>query len=399
MIYGRTRARDRSRGHGALQTGSIWAADFSAQSAGAGSVASFGLTFARASSGHSVQSGDTSVVLVSGNDSPRYGRRASADPMGLVVEPERTTLIVNSRQVTGSGWTPGLTAATADYAAGLDGTTVADRVQANSGGYGPYAVITLATATKYIASAWLRGTTAGGIFQLRFSATGGTTVIAAASGTDSVPVYRRVEVRLDTGNSTGGQLHTSDGADRAVDGGIAAGARDAVIDLIQVELGRYATEAMVTTGTGATRAGERLYHPTGSALLVSGRLSLAFTVQPKGSSLDYAGSNPRLWTVDANNYCEIDATTRLARVVVGGAAYVAPVPLTWAANDVVDVFVRAGNGVPYAAYRVNGGASTLLSTDSPSSQGSLSIPGALDLLCNGTAQQFGAWTRKIEAYS
>ena len=188
----------------------------------------------------------------------------------------------------------------------------------------------------------------------------------------------------------------TDGHDWSAQGGVAAGARDEVVDCVQTELGLYATEYIHTTAGSAARSGERLYHPSGAALLAGGQLRLEVALQPKGARADYPAV-VYLWFVDASNYARIDPTTGVLTVAIGGATNTTSA-LTWAAADLLELWVAAGGGAATVVkFRVNGGAVTTC-TITGSALGALAVPGALDLLCSGTGNQFTAWVRALRAY-
>jgi hypothetical protein len=73
--------------------------------------------------------------------------------------------------------------------------------------------------------------------------------------------------------------------------------------------------------------------------------------------------------------------------------------MSWSTGDLVELWVAAGGGTACdVKYRVNGGAVTTLSTGSPTAFGAITVAGALDLLCNGTSNQFTAWVRRIRTF-
>jgi hypothetical protein len=382
---GRTRARDRSRGKGGGSSPYLAAIDFTTLAAGAVSSLPGGLSFSRASSA-TVQTGTSTVVTSGiGVDVARAGRAADADAIGFVIEPTRTNSAPHRDQAT--GWTTaGATAPQAGTNVGPDGTNIAKRWVIGSGAFGYYTVALPSTGVTYTASAWSKSVAAG------------LQQIAAYVNADASPPANRVGknsaantsfARLVTAASPShaggaGGMVLSDGRDLSAVGGTTAGARDHIVDMPQIEAGKWAGEYIPTAGASATRAGERLYLATGSAVVSAGRLSLHFRAQLKHTPAN-ADSAMRLWTdhADATTYVEI-ATSGVMTVSVGGNTNTTAA-LAWAANDIVDIFVAAGGGIATVVrYRVNGGA-----TSSPavagSALGTIAPSGAINLLCDASA--------------
>lgn len=186
---------------------------------------------------------------------------------------------------------------------------------------------------------------------------------------------------------------------RCVFAGTPAAAFDVATDLYQFEAGNYPTEAISTTGATATRAGEVLSVTSGSGLLDGGRLSLEFSLQPKGSRSSYPTWGESLWTVDSGNWAAIDPSSGTLWIYIGGVYNTAAFspPLTWAEFDTLEIYVAAGGGSPtQVEYRINHGSpSTATITGSP--LGSLSIPGALQLLSYYGGYQFTSYVQHIVA--
>jgi hypothetical protein len=72
--------------------------------------------------------------------------------------------------------------------------------------------------------------------------------------------------------------------------------------------------------------------------------------------------------------------------------------MSWAAGDVLQIFVRAGGGqTTYASYTDNGGAKVVLGTGT--ALGSLAPGAGVDLLCQSTSNQFTSWVQMITAWA
>lgn len=178
-----------------------------------------------------------------------------------------------------------------------------------------------------------------------------------------------------------------------------AGQVDQLVDMAQLEEGFWPSEYIAATpGTPGTRAGERLLSNMPSRLYSVGQLSLEFDLVPKGASTEYLAPM-RLFTVDANNYAEIDNGNGRLTITLGGMSNTFTQPLVWSRGQRVQIYV--GTSPVAAAYAVNGGVVRFAELTLPgAARGTLGAAGAtMDLLCSGTTNQFSAWVRSISAYT
>jgi hypothetical protein len=405
-MFGRSRSRARSRGQsrGGSQSTPVdpilASFDFTALTAGEASSLPGGLLFARSGGGYSVQTGTGTVVTgLTTGDRARIGRRSDSDPLALVIEPARTNLMLRSREVDNASWNngSGTTTTTADAGTSPDGTTSADRSEVLSGAFSKFQAPSTTNGVTYTATAWMkRGGASDGTYQLRITL--GSASVQYATGGDTTSAWQRVTL---TGASDGGGTNRfiiADGADRTANGGVAAGARDVLTDLHQLEAGAYCTEPITTTTAAVTRNGERLYYPDGGDLIDSGRIGMLVTIAPKGSSTQYAASM-RLWTIDADNYAEISNSTGAVSITIDGDTFTTGSTLSWARHDVIDLWIEAGGGATNTVVkaRINGGSTTTIGT-SGSPQDAIAVSGAIDLLCDGTSNQFGGRARSLTFY-
>jgi hypothetical protein len=203
-------------------------------------------------------------------------------------------------------------------------------------------------------------------------------------------VWQRVAIR----SASARYFVPNDGRNWSGQGGQAAMARDLLRDWVQVEVGAYETEAIPTSGSAATRAGERLRDDSGSRWVSGGRLSLEAKLIPKGARSQYAAA-VRLWT-SGTDYAEIAPATGVLTVSIGGSTNTTSA-ITWSQFDTLEIFVAAGgDSATVVKYRVNGGAVTTC-TITGSALGTLTVT-TLDLLCSGTSSQLAAWVQTLAAW-
>lgn len=370
--------------------------DFTQQSPGA-LVLPTGLSFARASSGHSVQTG-TNALLVGGaiasNDVARIGRLLDAHSYGILIEPARTNLLLNNRDQSAAGWAAGYqNTQTYNAAAGPDGSVVATRNATLSGGYSRYQVLSLTVGQTYAASAWIRAESGTSEYRVGLLKDSGSWTYAGGPGqTVDTSWARKSLVRvIPTGGATN-VFFSFDGVARVTPSSVAAQAADLYSDMGQVELGKYPTSAIITTGSTATRAAERLTVDSTRATqaTVNGRLGfyVRFRAIAALTSMDAAAEGQILFGVGTTCSVWISPTSRC--VIINDASgtkwsQTANSVITWARGDLVEMAAEMGNGPSFFRWRINAGtvnhASFTVRNDSldpivPSS--------GLDVMCAGT---------------
>lgn len=238
--------------------GPVWTADFTSLAAGPVSLAAYGLTFVRASSGYSVQSGTSAVVSTLGApslgsaDVPRAGRLLDAYAIGLVLEEARTNAIVDSRDPTTAAWLVGSSVVqTRPSTAAPDGSaTTSTRSAVTSTGYSRYTQPILASGT-YTGSLWRIQGSAGVNNDQSDVGLSGAGVTVAAGGTAPAAWARRVITAAGHVGLAQVTLVPAIGLDYTAYGGIAAGARDVVCDLHQIEQGILQSRIHDTTGANS----------------------------------------------------------------------------------------------------------------------------------------------------
>ena len=376
--------------------GPLLSADFTTLAPGTPTLPA-GWAIARESSGDTVQTSAATIASGIVANTARVG--SDGTHRGLVIEETRTNILLQSRITTLSGsWINSGGTRTAGYATSPDGSTLASRIQVPSSPTGVFyqsLVPGLTNGVGYTASAWYQQGGGASDYQFIFSGT-----VSAGLYGASVPVaWTRYSFPYTGLGETPGFCNFDIVDNRAIiSGAPAATAKDNVVDLVQFEQGSFPTEAIVSGVSPGTRAGEHCTY-TGSFVDGTGRLSLWVQVQPKGGSSQYT-ANMRLATIDANNYLEIDSTSLKIRSTVGGVAYVAPIAMSWSALDTLDIFVAMGGGsLPtQVQYRVNGGATQILSFGVPPTQGAITPGSSVDVLCAGTANQFSAYLCKLQTF-
>lgn len=168
----------------------------------------------------------------------------------VLIEESRTNRVENGRDLT-SGWGSSGTV-TANYAAGPDGIVAADRVEMPSGVAGRSVAPTI-TAGPVQLSVYTRAPSGTASFQERFSdGSGGIYALGGEQGTD----WTRRTIGVANAPNTFCTVAVADGIDRTSHGGVVAGDRDEVVDLIQLEEAVFPSSPIRTAGAAATRATE-----------------------------------------------------------------------------------------------------------------------------------------------
>lgn len=349
-------------------------------------LAAMGLTLTRASAA-TVQTSASEVVTSGiGVDDPRVGR------YGLVIEEARTNYNPKARSfLVVDGWTNGGAVITGDAMAGPDGSVSADRQQAASGAFGVYR--TVLSATSYTtASMWRRSGTGAVASHAWFIVDGAN---AASNQNNALgATWERSALTIASPGGGVGPISTCDGRTLGAPYNLTAGARDAALDLLQVEVGKFATEAILTTGAAATRAVETLrYRDTG--LVRSGRMRLELDFIAKGDSS--APSLPALVYFDASNYVyhRAGADNRIT-LFLGGVSGTTSGTVTWNAYQRVRLFLEFGNGSSSIWSKIDEAAAQ--QTTSASVAGSL--PSVAPYIMSGAgATPLSSWLQRIRAYA
>jgi hypothetical protein len=361
--------------------------DFTTLTPGAATLPS-SLSFSRASSGYSVQTGTSTVVTagVGANNVPRAGRRVDTNPVGLVLEEGRTTINQQSSDIWNAYWTtfgsPTNGGTTTDPTSTAGGAGIV--VDASGAAFAiRYVAINTTGAPFVTTSAWVKYLS--GSFPL-LNDNSGSNVYGTTGAWERLTETAAGNINYQLATITGIGLPTS-----------AGNTGSAAWWGMQAESGAFPTELMIAAGSTVTRAGERLFYPSNaSALIPNGRLSISFTVSPKEATAE--GALPMtLWYVDANNNVSISPTTGVLTARVAGVTNTTNA-IMWPRYLPLDFDVNVGGNVAtQVSWRVNNYIEHVAEV-SGSPLGSIVAPGALDMLCHGTAEQLSSWVRNITVY-
>ena len=377
----------------------VLSVDFTSQTPGALTTLPGSLVLTRAAgtaASETVQTGTSTVVTAGmGANIARVGRRLDTDKAGLVLEETRINNMIWSRLPNNAGLTAGsLDSYPTTNNAQPDGGTAGVEVVVTSVGFSRYRSLGAISGT-YTASEWVLKGPGAGTYQLTNQETAlpNTPPSTSTAGTAATAYARVMTTTVLAGG--GAYLVPQDARNEVTIGGVAAANKDAVIDMMQWESGKWASEFIYSVGADSTRQPERLYHPSAASLILGGRLAISFTLRPKSTAANFTAAS-RLWTSGAD-YAEI-STAGVLTISIGGVTNTTSA-IVWAQYDTLDIYVAAGGSqATQVWYRVNNGA-----TQAPGIAGAVlgnvsTASTTIDLLCNGTANQFSAWITNITVW-
>lgn len=379
----------------------VFEVDWTSTTPGVGSMAGTGTLYERLSAQFSVQTGPDTVstdALLANSSSVPIGKNLGS--AGLVIDEGRQGFVEDWRNVTGthSNWfNPGGGTATANAAVSPDGTMSAGRLQTTSGSSGYYCATSYGgTSVNHIWTFWHKAGSVAATGQ-RTIDIGLVTDIFGSAGTEPT-TWTKTSIFVPANSNVGALLRVAEGRDRTSIGGIAAGARDVLVDFVSAEPGNFPTESL-GGGFPVTRGPPKWYRNVGSTCLAAdGSLRLYIECEPKGASGEYT-SDMTLWYIDTNNNCVVDFATQAIKITIGGSTYTTPVSMSWSREDRLRIFVAVGgNALTEVQYAVNASSPVRISTGTPPTFGSISIPGNLDYLQTNKTKTFSVRCQKVRFY-
>lgn len=341
-------------------------ADFSAETVGA--LASVGgLTFARASGATTYDETAGTVTTGLAVDAARAAKSA-AGRVGLLVEPVRTNLLLQSQNPT-SGWTIyGAPTLTRPYGTGPDGSTTTPTRIVCPTTAGVYRAATLTVGSPHVMSAWIRAVTSSDTELIGMSTIGGGSPgVGASPGTTT---WKHRHTALATPTGAGANVFAADGRGSALFSGVSFGATalDQAVDFLQVELGRWVTSAIPTTAATVTRAADKL-SVSEATIEAAGALRCYVKIEVPStlaSLVESGGSGElTLWTDAAGTYkCWLDASSGAiyaqalaSDLGMPAAVYTTSSPVSVVAGDLLELWVVCGGAaLPTIKYRINAGS-------------------------------------------
>jgi hypothetical protein len=219
----------------------------------------------------------------------------------------------------------------------------------------------------------------------------GNATVAAVGGTAPV-AWTRTEC-LYTFAAGVAVFLPGDGRNFASSGGVAAGARDFVLDFMQQEAGRYPTSAIVTSGSEATRAAERLTIDSTIAIqaTVNGRLGFYVRFRAIAALTEMDGSAEGQILFGVGTTCSVWISANSRYIIIEDAsgskwAQTANSAITWSRHDLVEMAMELGNGISVFKWRINSGSvNTAAFTARNDVLDPIVTPSGLDVMCAGTS--------------
>jgi hypothetical protein len=364
----------------------LWSADFTGQTAGAGSSSFQGVSLSRSGTNATVQTSATTISAALAANLWRF--YADGTNTGAVIEESRANLLSSPRSPqTIAPWSAGTAAGTGNYIAGPDGTSVAYRANPASAQLTNYQSVTV-TAGTYAGSIWQRYSQGAGTGDVQAVLNDNGSVTTPLVGAAVGQAWARYSGSIVVAGTTL-LFITQDGRNQSGSGGQGAAAHDAAVDLSQVEAGKFATSFVVgTRNVEIASTATDLRNAAGS-------LKLETFVKPLGASSAYA-SDQQQWWIDANNGVKVVQSTRKVTVTLGGVSVVLPVAIpAFSAMDSVRLYTECGGGIAAHGWvSINGTV-----TDLGSQTLAGNVPsGTVYLLNNSTANVWSSLIQRIVAY-
>jgi hypothetical protein len=367
----------------------VFAADFTGFTPGAGSATTLDIAVARSSSNATVQTSASTVTSGIGTNTGRIF--SDGTHTGLLLEESRTNLVGDSDNLTAGSWSAGTATTTRPLTpSGPDSQSLASRVANIGDQAGAFAQGTFG-AGAVVASWWSR-TTGGSAGKGQGYLYDGTNVVASMHNIDGSWSHHAI-TQSGSHASASCQFAVHSGHDWTASGGGNPGNMDNVYRLLQLELASFATSHIATSGGTAIRAADLA--STTTDLRVSGALKIEFSLLPLGASSQY-GADQFLWWKDASNNAKIVQSTRKIAVTLNGVTDTLGVAVpAYSALDTVKIYVECGGGLTTHAWASVNGTVTDVGTGSVLAN----VPsGTTYLLNNSTAGVLSSIVQYVKAY-
>ncbi len=396
--------------------------DYSALAVGFGTVGGvLGGTYVQAVGANqtqeTVQTSTSSLALATFvANTPKIGQRGANDQTrGIVIDPPRTQWLRRIRDASSTApWAAGAGVTfTANYATSPDGASLSDRLQtAAPGNYGNYPTTAVIGATAATTSFWVRPTTSGQLVQW-YMITNGAASVDLYTGT----TWERRKLTI--AGMDPSHYATLVPADCQTWSGAGSGlAKDNILDFVQLEPGKFATEVIPNDSTTLTVSRDTGYEYRSMLSYVSGigQMRLRILLSPKGvaDAYDIDGASIRLFTVQGGPstcYAQINTTTRVLTIVHDATSISCAVPMTWQADEFLEIVIQMGGALEtLVRYRMcawtadrtvdsnwgrpfdpSGGASL-------ATIGAISNVGTINVLTDGTASVLGSTLHLQETF-
>jgi hypothetical protein len=298
------------------------------------------VTFTRASSGTFVDS--AGIIQTATTDAPRFDHNpTTGESLGLLVEEQRTNLLLRSEEFDNASWSKTSTTVTANSEASPTGSVTADTLTWGALQTAEaYQAVTLTAATHTL-SVWAK--TASGTKKFRLKYYNGTSDLFSSEQTATTQ-WQRFSYSF-TGVAVSGNVSVRNSSP--------AEAGDLIVWGAQLEAGAFPTSYIPTTTATVTRSAD--------VASISGSNFSGWFNESEGSIYTDNSNTNRVWAClsdgTTNNRLDVrgaSATTAVARTVISGSE-------SWAISRTVSLtgggYIKTATAIGASdAFVVDGGA-------------------------------------------
>ena len=325
----------------------------------------------------------------------RVGRESDSDPLALLIEGARTNFVTKSRSV--HTMAAGGAGSSADFAAGPDGSVLADRQNIATDGQSNQETLSGTLNGDFFVASEFVASTSGTAQHAQLVYYDGGAAISHASDA-GVTSWRRLHTPAKTQALGGATVICSDSRNHVPNGGVNPPAADLLIDFVQCEKGKYPTSPIVTSGAAVSRLPDALTIVDAKRFISGGKLRLTLVFRPLCTLAelvyDTALPCPLFVASDGSAQAWVNPSTRLLTLYAGGKSSCFVLP-TWARSSRVELAIQAGGGAaPIARIRIDGGAVSELARSGFDGSSTASVASA-DLLSFSGAHPFPCWLESI----